>query len=68
MEKKYSLLKKKGVNFRINCYAANHAYPLVQAMITNNQGWGETLSKDNWDMAYIWHTTNEIEILDILTT
>ena len=37
-------------------------------MITNNQGWGETLSKDNWDMAYIWHTTNEVEILDILTS
>lgn len=58
--------KKAYQNFSINCFAANHAYPLVQELMSQNPGWKETLSKDNFDMMYIWHNTCDTEIIDIL--
>lgn len=58
--------KPKFKSFAINCFAANHAYPLVQEMCKMNPGWHETLSKEKFDMMYIWHTTEMAEIYDIL--
>lgn len=68
VDEKDSVIQVKGSNkkFTFNCHGANHAYPLVLEMIRRNPGWTETLSKDRFDMAYIWHNTPDDEIYNIL--
>lgn len=39
----------------------------MQHLMAMNKGWKETLSDDKWDMCFLWHTTKEEEIFDILT-
>ena len=35
-------------------------------MMRRNPGWSETLSKEKFDMAYIWHSTPDEEIYNYL--